>query len=116
GASAFFSGGGDRIVTLVSMDEELSAKGIINTGSTIYSLKYIPQQKILIVGISGGEIHIIDLEKKKEIHFLKFHDKGVFDINYSQKHGVMIAAGGDGKISFWSLDDFSFIKSDYLCD
>jgi WD40 repeat protein len=79
-------------------------------------LKYIPERNILVAGISGGEIHVIDLEKKKEIHFLKYHQKGIFDINYSIKHGIMITVGGDGIVSYWSLKDFSFIKSDKLCN
>ena len=115
GTDAFFSGGGDRIVSCRNTRNDSIAKGIVNTGSTIYSLKYIPEKNILLAGVAGGGMHVIDLNKKKEIHFLVNHEKGVYNINYSPKHDKIITAGGDGKISAWSGTDFSFYKSLKLC-
>ena len=115
GDHSFFSGGGDRIVSYRDTKEDSVAKGIVNTGSTIYSLKYIPEKNILLTGVSGGGMHVIDLNKKKEIHFLLNHEKGIFDIKYSPKHDKILTAGGDGKISAWSGKDFSFYKTHTLC-
>ncbi len=115
GDSAFFSGGGDRIVSCRNTIEDSKAKGIVNTGSTIYSLKFISEKNILLAGVSGGGMHVIDLDKKKEIHFLLNHEKGIFDIKYSLKHNKIITAGGDGKISLWSGKDFLFLKSLSFC-
>ena len=115
GDSAFFSGGGDRIVSCRNTTENSVAKGIVNTGSTIYSLKFISEKNILLAGVSGGGMHVVDLNKKKEIHFLLNHEKGIFDIKYSLKHDKIITAGGDGKISLWSGKDFSFLKSISFC-
>ncbi len=115
GSKAFFSGGGDRIVSLRDTKVDSKAKGIVNTGSTIYSLKYISDKNILLSGVAGGGMYVIDLNLKKEIHFLVNHEKGVYDIKYSSKHNKIITAGGDGKISAWSGYDFSFLKSHSLC-
>ena len=116
GPHAFFSGGGDRIVSIRDTRENSIAKGIVNTGSTIYSLKFIPEKNILLAGVSGGGMHVIDLDKKKEIHFLLNHEKGVYNIMYSSKHDKIITAGGDGKISIWSGKKFSFDNSLKLCN
>ncbi len=115
GSDAFFSGGGDRIISLRNNKVDSKANGIVNTGTTIYSLKYIPEKNILLSGVAGGGMHVIDLTLKKEIHFLVNHEKGIYDIKYSSRHNKILTAGGDGKISVWSGNDFSFIKSYSLC-
>jgi WD40 repeat protein len=112
---SFFSGGGDRIVSCWNLEEQTS-KGIINTASAIYSLKYIPSKNLLLVGVSEGGVHVIDLIQKKEIHFLNHHEKGVFDIQYSEKFNLVICVGGDGVISSWSGDNFTLVKTLKLCE
>jgi WD40 repeat protein len=105
------SGGGDRIITLLNINDIENPVGIVNTGSTIYSLKYIPGKNILLAGVSSGGLHVIDLNHKKETHFLMNHLKGIFNICYSEINNLIFTSGGDGKISAWSADDFTFIKS-----
>ena len=67
GDHAFFSGGGDRIVSCRDTKENSIAKGLVNTGSTIYSLKYIPEKNILLAGVSGGGMHIIVAGEAKAV-------------------------------------------------
>jgi WD40 repeat protein len=112
---AFFSGGGDRIVSLNSLTSGSVPSGIVNTGSTIYSLNYLPEKNILLAGVSGGGMHVIDFNQKKEIHFLLFHTLGIYDIKYAPKNKMIVTAGGDGKLACWSSDDFSFLRSLHLC-
>src|SRR6188474_986502 len=78
--AGFFSGGGDRVVSVRGLQNESEAHAIVKTNDTIYSLKFIPEKKILLVGVSGGGLHVIDFEIKKEIHFFTAHQKGIFDI------------------------------------
>ena len=115
GDYSFFAGGGDRIVSLLDLREEVRTTGLVNTGSTIYSLKYISHRGILLAGVSGGGMHVIDLNAKKEIHFLVNHEKGVFRIVHSSKHNLIVTTGGDGKISFLSAGNFRHISTENLC-
>ena len=64
--NGFFAGGGDRIVSIRGLSSDLSGKGIVNTGTTIYALKFIQEKKILLAGVSGGGMHVVDLDAKKE--------------------------------------------------
>ena len=52
---AFFSGGGNRLVYLHDLHNKDYIQPVVNTGSTIYSIKYIPERNILLAGVSGGE-------------------------------------------------------------
>ncbi len=111
----FFSSGGDKIISLRGLLKDSENKGIVNTGTTIYSLKFLPEKNILLAGVSGGGMHVVDLNEKKEIHFFLFHQKGIYSIQYSLANDLILTTGGDGKIAFWSAKDFSFIKSLSLC-
>jgi len=73
------------------------------------------KRNVLLCGVSGGGVHVVDLDKKKEIHFLLNHELGIYDIKYSKSNDVFIMAGGDGRISIWDGTGYSFIKSITLC-
>src|SRR5205085_1469456 len=115
GNDAFFAGGGDRVVTFRNAFKNSLVHAIVNTGTTIYSLNYIHELKYLLIGVSGGGMHVVDLEKKREIHFLVNHKNGIFDIKYSAKHKKIFTAGGDGTLSIWSAETFTLIQSISLC-
>ena len=53
-------------------------------------------------------------DQKKEIAYLLGHKKGVFDIAYSNASNQLILCGGDGSLSFWSLDNFKHQKTLFL--
>jgi WD40 repeat protein len=110
-----YTGGGDRIIASWDIREQIALHAVAKTGSAIYSIKYIPQKQKLLIGVSEGNLHVIDLDNGKEEHNFTFHEKGIFDIIYSEKLNLFITAGGDGKIGFWSLSDFSIISEQKLC-
>ncbi|HRH67842.1 MAG TPA: WD40 repeat domain-containing protein [Bacteroidia bacterium] len=107
----FFSGSSDKMVTEWNLLPEGTPKAIVNVGSIIYSLRHIPERKLLLIGVSGGGMHVIDLEKKQEIKFLVHHKNGIFDIAISLVHKRIYTASGDGSMAVWSLDDFSLMYS-----
>ncbi|MBK7852670.1 MAG: WD40 repeat domain-containing protein [Bacteroidetes bacterium] len=111
----FFSGSSDRMVTEWNMINGMAPKGIVNVGSIIYAIRYVPERQLLLIGVSGGGMHVVDLEKKQEIKFLVHHKNGIFDIAYSATHNRVYTASGDGSIAVWSLDDFSLLYSIELC-
>ena len=111
----FYSGGSDRVVSLWDLTGELPPQGLVNVGSIIYSLRLIPEMHLLVIGVSSGAFHVIDLKEKKEIRLIKHHTSGIFDCVYSLKHNKLFLCSGDGSISAWSLPDFGLIKTVGLC-
>lgn len=114
--SQLITGSGDRKVILWDMDHHRRTNWRVEVGSPIYSMQHIPEKKVLMVGTMGGNIHVIDLEGKKEIKNLKHHEGAIFDIKHSLKTGQIFAASADGTVSVMSLEDLSFIKGFKLCD
>ncbi|MEP7167941.1 MAG: WD40 repeat domain-containing protein [Bacteroidota bacterium] len=112
----FFSGSGDHIVAEWDLTSSENGQLLAQIPEIIYSLKLIPQEKILLVGQSTGAIHVIDLVTRKEIRLLKYHTAGVFDLEYSSAHQLLFSLGGEGTFSISKLDDLSLIKTIKLTD
>ncbi len=114
--SQLISGSGDRQVILWDLNHFRKSSWRVNVGSPIYSLLYIAEKQVLLVGTMSGHIHIIDLKASKEIKNLKHHEGSIFDIKYSNKTGQIFAASADGSVSVISMDELKFVKSFKLCD
>ena len=109
GASAFLSGSGDGAVIRWDLNETDKATQVASVGTNIFSLMEIPEKNLLLLGQLQGGIHVLDLVSKKEIKHLALHKNGVFDLQRLNDN-TFVAAGGDGTLSVWSLEDFSLIR------
>ncbi len=79
--------------------------------STVYCVFPIYEMNILCVGTSTGSLHLIDLSKKEEVKILQYHTAGIFDMQVSFKHRLLISAGADGKLNVYKLDDFKHLHT-----
>ncbi len=113
--SLFYSGSGDNVVAQWSLNDFSFEKVLAKVPATIYALHYLPDQQLFFIGQRNGGIHIIDMEKKKEIKLLQFHEAPIFDIKVALPHNIFFAVAGDGKLSAWSLEDFSLLYEVQLC-
>lgn len=111
----FFSAGSDRKVILwnVATDEH---KVIAQIPAMIVSLCFLSKQNVLLVGQTGGGIHVLDLTEKKEIKLLAAHKSYVFDIKYNTEKRQFYVASGDGSISIWNAENFELIHQVKLTD
>jgi len=109
------SGGGDRIISRWDLFSDHPPVGLVQTQSTIYSIRLIASRKILLAGVAGGLMHVLNLETSKEERALQIHQQGIFDIAFSEKHQLVFTASGEGVLSVWKLEDFSPVRSFLLC-
>lgn len=107
-SETFFSAGSDRKVILwnIATDEH---KVIAQIPAMIVSLCYLPESNTLLVGQTGGGIHVLDLAAKKELKLLAAHKAYVFDIKYNASSNQFYVASGDGSISIWNAQNFELI-------
>ncbi len=77
----------------------------------ILALIAIPQSKIIVTGTSGGTVHFLDPINKKEIKAEKYFDSQVFDFAICEKHHVLFASSGDGRIIVTDLNSFEKLKT-----
>ncbi len=105
-----FSGGADKLITAWNLSTLENLPFQANFPAPVYSICYIPEQKLLLAGTSAGSIHVIDLENKKEVKILQHHTAQIFDIRYSLRHRSFYSVGGDGNFAHCSLDSLSLLR------
>ncbi|HLG33418.1 MAG TPA: WD40 repeat domain-containing protein [Bacteroidia bacterium] len=115
-SNCFFSGGGDRYVTRWDIMNRQQPEAIIMAQSTVYSLCFIAQKNLLVIGELTGASHVIDLKSKNEIKNITLHKAGVFDIKYSPNNNFFLTTSGDGTFAAWDADTFQLIIQQKLCD
>lgn len=100
----FFSAGGDKMVVEWNIDDPSIGIPIAKVPFTIYSLCVTANH--LLIGTSEGAIHIVDLATKNEIKYIQVKDEGVFDIQYSKEHDLIVASTAKGSLIFIDPNEF----------
>ena len=77
----------------------------------IIALISIPSSKIIVAGTSGGTVHFLDPVNKKEVKAEKYFDSQVFDFAICEKHHILFASSGDGRIILTDLISFEKLKT-----
>ena len=99
----FFSGGSDGLVArwnLQNPDEgDLAAK----IPNTVYALRYVPEQHILLAGQNFSGMHVIDCNAWKETTSIKLSSQAIFDIKHQDK--VAFVSSGEGVVQAVALED-----------
>ncbi len=106
--SAFYSGGGDRVVALWDLNRPDEGEVIARIPAIIYSMILINDE--LLVGQSDGGIHVIDALNRVEKRLLKYHDSGVFGLFHEPVHGMVFSLSGDGVLAVLDASDLSMQK------
>lgn len=95
------SGGGDG--WLVSWPEgQKDGKLIADVGDQIFSLLYLAEQDRLAAGSMSGDLYWVSENAAASAQKKLFHKRGIYDL--LKYDGVLISAGGDGRLGFWNLD------------
>ena len=110
----FFSAGSDRKVFLWNAKEAKAERLVAQSPTTIISINYISDFNCLLIGQVEGGIHIIDMEKGKEVKYLKNHIGYIFDMEYIPEKKELLVASGDGKVSAYRLPTFEMLWMEQL--
>lgn len=110
------SGGADKMVAEWNLESFDSQPFAIRMESTVYSLCLIPEHQILLIGTAQGGIHVIDLEQKKEIRHLAFHQQGIFHLCWSAARQQFLALSADGSFTVWDGKQFALERHLFLCE
>lgn len=77
----------------------------------IIALVSISASKIIVAGTSGGTVHFLDPINGKEVKAEKYFDSQVFDLAICEKHNLLFASSGDGRIIVSDLTSFEKLKT-----
>lgn len=102
GNNFIYSASADKYVVRWDLTTGQQDKFAIKLPATPYSIQLIDNTTKLVAGLSSGDVHIFDLEEKKEIKFFKLHQKGIFAMAENAEKNQFYIADGEGKLSVWN--------------
>lgn len=98
----FLSGSGDGSVVEWNSSGPDEGELMVTVSKAVFSLRLLVDKRTLLIGNEAGGLHVIDLEKKQEVHLFEVHQKGIFDIT-ELGDGKVACTGGDGTLSIWNI-------------
>ncbi|MDH3243482.1 MAG: WD40 repeat domain-containing protein [Saprospiraceae bacterium] len=98
----FFSAGGDGWIARWPLEKGVDGKLIAEVDDQIFSLLQLPSSHLL-AGTMSGNLYFIDPEQPAGTRNISYHRKGVFNIELVG--GSAVCAGGDGRLSIWSIPE-----------
>lgn len=98
-----YSASGDKFVARWKIDEGIQDQFAIRFEQAVYAIELIDDQ-YLIAGLSNGDFHVIDLNKREEFKFFQQHTVAIFEIKYNRYKKQLYVTDADGNLSVWSKD------------
>ena len=105
-----FTGGADNVVASWNPATFENTDFTIKTNSTVVNLQIINESQ-LFIGLFNGDIHIIDLDQKKEIKYITHHKKGIYASLYDVKSNRLVIGSGDGMLTIWDCENYELLLS-----
>jgi len=110
--ASFLSGAGDGWVVKWDLRDPEVGRLVAKVETQIFSLKYIKDSNIVVVGNMNGGVHWVNLADPEKTKNIAHHRKGVFDIiQYDQ---WILTAGGAGLLSRWDIAQKRAVDSLHL--
>ena len=94
----FFSAGGDGFVVSWDLNHPENGNLIANTNSSVYALKYLPDQDLLVIGQNFKALLVVSPETKKLEQTIEMPPVSIFEFAYSEKHQLLYAGASDGSL------------------
>jgi WD repeat-containing protein 61 len=110
----FYSGGSDKLIVAWKFNNPADHKVIAKSKFVVYSILFINELNILLIGNNQGGIHVIDLNVNAEIRYFDAHNNGVFCMYYLKSENKILTGGGDGQYILWNAADFTVFKKEKI--
>jgi WD repeat-containing protein 61 len=105
----FFSGADDGYVVEWNHLTKGDGKLLVQVNRPVYAIYLDQKQQQLLCGTASGNLHVIDLNQRKEVRNIEAHTLGLYDIKSTANN--IITAGGDGRICIWSQHELTLVTS-----
>jgi WD40 repeat protein len=104
-----YSGSADSFVARWDLTLGVQDKFAIKADAPVYAVATANAGKLLLMGLSTGAIHIIDVLEKKELRFIQQHPSAVFYIieNPIKKH--VYSSDASGNLAVWNAGNFDLL-------
>ncbi|MCO5259962.1 MAG: WD40 repeat domain-containing protein [Crocinitomicaceae bacterium] len=97
-----YSGSADKYVVRWDIQTGKQDKFAIQLPLTPYCIQLVDNNTKLAVGLTNGDVHLFDLNERKEIKYIKLHTNGVFSMAENKSKHHLYISDGEGLVSVWN--------------
>ena len=97
-----YSASGDKFVAAWDIIQEKQDNFAIKTEFSNYSIEYLTETNLLIIGTSTGAFYVVDVLNKQELHFIVQHTSAIFSMKENRLKNQLYVADADGNLSVWN--------------
>ena len=114
GRDAFFSAGADGLVAEWKLGQLDEGRLLAKASTSIYALKYLPEEDVLVIGQNFDGIRVIDLKSRKEKGSLKIKQAAIFAIEAHE--GRLLIGSGDGTLTVVELESLRILHQERVSE
>lgn len=92
------------------------AVAIARTQTPIFSMRLLPERKLLLLGLQSGELVFVDVESRSTLRRVQLHEQALFDFLPFPDGIHLLASSQDGHISIWNLDQLDHLHKQKISD
>jgi len=104
-----FSASADKYIASWNLEKGIQDNFAIGFDDSVYAISLINNNHFLAAGLSNGNLHIFDLELKKELKFFTQHKKAIFSISSNDFKSQFYTADADGNFSVWNSENLELL-------
>jgi len=105
----FYSGGSDGVVLLWDISNPQRAIVSAKNNSQILSILHHKSTNHLFIATMSGGFHLVDLNEKKELHYVIYEHESIFNLQSFQNESKVLAASKMGTLSVWNAEDLRLL-------
>jgi WD40 repeat protein len=103
-----YSGSADTFVARWNHETGKQDLFAVKSEFPVYSLSLISDTQ-LAIGLSNGNLHIIDTVSKKEVRFFTQHRSAIFAQIHLDRAQIHLTGDADGNLAVWNTQDWSLL-------
>ena len=113
-AGSFFSAGAEGLVAEWNVARPEEGRLLAKASTSIYALKLLAEEQLLVIGQNFDGIRIIDLKSRKERGSLKINQAAIFAIEAHK--GQLFIGGGDGMLTVVALEPLRILHQEKVSE
>lgn len=100
-----YSAGADCFVACWNLTTGLQEAFTVKADFPVYSITLV-HSTFLSIGLNNGDLHIIDINSRKEVKFFKQHQSAVFSQLMFNKKKILITGDAEGYLALWNTENW----------
>jgi WD40 repeat protein len=104
-----YSAAADRFVTRWNTSTGAQDAFAIRCEAVPFSIKLFSTAKKLAIGLATGQVHIVDIAQKQELHHFTQHQAGIFAMFETNDQRLLCVGDADGYLSVWETSTMKLL-------